>query len=582
MLTEYEHIIHQGGGHVLQDQMVKAPLPKNFKSEDLCAKLVEGSKDDDSGSTLTIASLSKEGELEIATLGDSPAYLVVKDKNGKEVVIQLTEDMDINSSRYTECAKKLGGHIKSNRLGGYTGIQVFGAIGDKNIKGVITKPEKYNFGSGIYYNALKDFLTTELGINKDIKTLLKEGEAKIVCATDGLAKSKITKQQEHCSTAHYQIKLEGEIGLNQITDTLPEATAVSFIKVPPIKEGDPAIKVLEGDNNPVILVSNGKFDEATKVIGSLNTKDDLIIGALKPGMVEIMLDGHGDGSDNYKESTSHEAVPVVKNYITECLKKDQANVADASPPKNSSASNKSKKVFVFGENHYHYGNDKNCIYTALNKLSDAELKDFVEKNNIKYAFFEFVLADDVSLEYKTQTLLGKELSALVVKDVIDATMTQLPQYKKSNKFLQETQNALKLTDRQEYENITDFGQLIKKEGIVNAIDLISNLVKNDGLLTNQNATKIGNIATEGTVKAQKELAQKLNSLGVKVKGIESVKSFTSVSSNGAGENRLKDLNDDGGEIIAKTQTEGNGICVVGNAHLLSYDEKKILRARYIR
>jgi len=279
-------------------------------------KSVDENKEEEPGSTLTFGSLDDNGNLKFAILGDSPVYLAVKDEHNKDIVIQISSDMDHNSDRYRHLCLKIepdnnkflnkGSNeyiemyqVCHDRLGG--ALEVFGAIGDSEIKGIIIKPELYDFSKGtIFYDKLNDFLKT-IGIKTPITGLLKSGGANVVMASDGLSDRKINNQ----SVCDYKMCLNGSISKKEYdyaTDCLPAPTDIKFTK---IEKG----KVLNSKENPIVLIANNDIKEATEQTKNLDSKDDVTIFALQKGKTGLVLDGHCG------QKVSNSAVQEADNFI---------------------------------------------------------------------------------------------------------------------------------------------------------------------------------------------------------------------------------------------------------------------------
>ena len=277
---------------------------------------VEKNKEEEQGSTLTFGSLDNAANLKFAILGDSPVYLVVKDKENKDIVIQISSDMDHNSDRYTKLCLAIepannkflnkGSTEYSkmykmcrDRLGGQ--LEVFGAIGDQGTKGVISKPELYDFSEGtIFYKKLNGFLKT-IGIETPITELLKTGNANIVMASDGLNNRKINNK----SVCDYKMRLTGEISKTEYDgakDCLPVPTGIEFTEID-------KNKVLDSQENPIVLIANNNITEAKQKTRNLKSIDDVTIFALQNGKTGLVLDGHNG------QEVSHSAVQEAVNFM---------------------------------------------------------------------------------------------------------------------------------------------------------------------------------------------------------------------------------------------------------------------------
>jgi serine/threonine protein phosphatase PrpC len=310
---------------------------------------VEKNKKEAQGSTLTFGSLDNNGNLKFAILGDSPVYLAVKDKDNKDIVIQISSDMDNNSDRYrhlcleiepnnTEYLDKNNEqykHCNSNKINKLSfddkirklglnrlcgTLEVFGAIGDSEIKGIIIKPELYDFSEGtIFYDKLNDFLKT-IGIKTPITELLKTGGANVVMASDGLSDRKI----ENKSVCDYKICLNGKISkkaYGDAKDCLPAPTGIEFIAI----EKD---KVLDSQENPIFSTADNNIAKANKQINNLYSKDDVTAVPLQLGTSVLVLDGHGG------QEVSHSAVQDAANFINRPLRLEMMEKKMQNEPRN--------------------------------------------------------------------------------------------------------------------------------------------------------------------------------------------------------------------------------------------------------
>ncbi len=308
----------------IEDQLVSFNTPddKQFKQLEFIKNVVGQYKEEqESGSTVTTASLDAKGNLKFACLGDSPVYLVLKNSNGEDKVIQLSEDMDANSDRYVDLIQKLGGTlggtgrllINPNDVS-EGGLQTFGAIGDGIIKkGLIQAPEYYDFSRGTEHaNKLNNLLRNVLGIEEpDINKLLTVGDAKIILGSDALAPAKT-----HVNLLDYKIvlkKLENGTKIDANADKLPE-TEIDFTEV----KSKPRVIALQ---NPIILMANGKDICNNEHVNS--TSDDLVLAPLPPEKTIVVLDGHGGTDVSHAVANYCSQQENLKKYIVERQEKTE-------------------------------------------------------------------------------------------------------------------------------------------------------------------------------------------------------------------------------------------------------------------
>jgi hypothetical protein len=251
------------------------------------------------GSTLTIADLDKKGNLKFSILGDSPVYLTVADKHGKEHVIKLSADMQAQVRPFQRDENyDFGVESPKDRYSNYglrivndknqvQGLATSGAIGDSDIPNKLAVPEFYNFSKGANYTkVLNEYLTT-IGVEGDINDLLKRGAAKVVVASDGLDAAKIDNQSVH----GHELSFTGApLSDKSLTTPRPE----------PLPEGEIIFKVCEKEkkvppsDNPILYIANADKIPITKQVTDLMLKsqDDVVVSRLPKGQTVAVVDGH--------------------------------------------------------------------------------------------------------------------------------------------------------------------------------------------------------------------------------------------------------------------------------------------------
>jgi hypothetical protein len=265
------------------------------------------------GSTLTIAELDKEGNLKFAILGDSPVYLTVKDDNGVEQVIKLSQDMETIRGTWDE--NDLFVHKNTTRYSQYgtVGLAVAGAIGDADLRqwcknNILSSPEYYDFSKGAEYTGTLNAFLKDIGVKDDINDLLKSGAAKVVVGSDGLESDKLSVMGKVPRSVH-----DHELCFANENDFLKQNSGFCTGEVAKLPSGTISFKACQYTKvdralNPILFVSKldaltaKEMEELKNPEGNFcstieRSRDDILLYNLKPGFTVALADGHGRKSE---------------------------------------------------------------------------------------------------------------------------------------------------------------------------------------------------------------------------------------------------------------------------------------------
>ena len=304
-----DFLIRSSPRHACEDTLI-ATEETGLNILNMFRDAVEQFNGEEEGSTLTIAELDKEGNLKFGILGDSPVYLIVKDKAGVEKVIKLSEDMDMIPGKWDKNNTFLRQNTRYSQYGiGEEGLAVAGAIGDAYVRemyknNILSVPEYYDFSKGEKYTVTLNTFLKRIGVKGDINDLLKNGVAKVVVGSDGLESSKLAAVRNTPRSVHdYELRFADK------KDFLKQNLDYCIGKVDKLPPGNISFdkckdKKVNTALNPILSVS--KLDKLTaeekealkNPEGDFSrtirrSRDDILLYNLKPGFTVALADGHG-------------------------------------------------------------------------------------------------------------------------------------------------------------------------------------------------------------------------------------------------------------------------------------------------